>query len=202
MGSKILKGTFIGGFVAWLWMLISWTLLPWHCGVLQDFSNETDVAKTIMENTAFSGIYTLPNLCNKEELEFSSELFQKGPVIFAAVRRYGFDFKSPAPFIISLIIQFIGAFLITLILMQARHLAYGSKVAMAVLIGLTIGTLGILPYWNWWGFPFPYVFVEMCDLAVAWLLAGFFIAAFTRGKHDPTKPPPKEKEEEETLWSP
>ena len=188
MGSKILKGTFIGGLVAWIWLFISWTVLPWHCSVIQEFVNETEVAETIMQNSTYSGIYLLPNICNKETMEYGSEALEKGPVVFASVKRYGLDLKTPVPYIIALVIQFIGAFFITLILLQARHLAYGSKVIMTILIALTIGVLGHLPSWNWWGFPFPYVFVQMCDLVIAWFFAGLFIAAFTRHKHDPEDP--------------
>lgn len=200
MGSKILKGTFIGGFVAWIWLFISWTFLPWHCSVMQEFVNETEVADTIMKNSAFSGIYLLPNICNEEKMEFGSDELEKGPVIFASIRRYGVDYKTPVPYIISLFVQFIGAFFITLILLQARHLVYGSKVVMTVLIALTIGVLGHLPNWNWWGFPFPYIFVQMCDLVIAWFLAGLFIAGFTRHKNDPTKPKPKADEPEGRLF--
>ncbi|MCH9608796.1 MAG: hypothetical protein S4CHLAM45_07080 [Chlamydiales bacterium] len=200
MLGKILKATLIGGFIAWTWMILSWTVLPWHCSVVRQFTNGTEVAETIMENTESSGIFVLPSICNKEDLEFAGEAFEKGPVVFASVSRYGLGLNTPVPYVTSLFIQLIGAFFITLILLQARQLIYGSKVAMTVLIGLTVGVLGHLPAWNWWGFPFPYVFVEICDLAISWFLAGLVMAIFTRRRKDPPPPSEKENNENKTLF--
>jgi len=186
MGSNLLKGTFIGGSIAWIWTILSWTVLSWHCNVIQEFANANEVADVIRENSPHSGVYLLPNFCNRSTFSLPPDDLQKGPTLFASVRKYGFDLDTPIPYIVSFVIQCVGAFFVTVILMQARQLAYGSKVLMALFIGLTSGILGHLPSWNWWGFPFPFVFMEICDLAVAWFLAGLVIAACVKRKKPPT----------------
>ena len=51
---------------------------------------------------------------------------------------------------------------------------------MVTLIGFLIGFLGEMPYWNWWGFSFGYVVVEIADAVIGWFLAGLAIAAVAK----------------------
>lgn len=202
MGKKIFWGTLIGGVIAWIWLAISWTVLPWHCSVMQSFDDETDVASVIVDNTPHNGLYVLPKFCKDNHPSLDGEEFDKGPVMFAAIQPFGAKFPSFVPYLISFLLQWFGAFLIFLVLLQARRLHYGSKVAMATLIGIIIGFLGHFPAWVWWGFPFPFVFVELCDSAIAWFAAGLFMAAFAKGKKPPVQPieVQKTKEEKRPFW--
>lgn len=188
MGGKILKASLLGGLFAWMWLFVSWAVLPWHCSLVQKFTNETEVAKAINDNSPYSGIYLLPSLCQDGHIDYSEEHFEKGPVIFASIQRYGASLKSFVPYLLSLILQCLGAFLIFLVLLQARRLHYGAKVAISTLIGVIIGVLGALPHWIWWGFPFTYVFVELCDTTIAWLIAGLVMAGFAKYQPPPPKP--------------
>jgi len=97
-----------------------------------------------------------------------------------AVQRYGFDIDSIAPYVLAFILQLIGAFLITLLLLQTKDLGYWNRVGFVTLIGLTVGILGAFPNWNWWGFSFGYVLIETLDLVIAWFLAGLVIAPFAK----------------------
>ena len=40
MGKALLKGTFLGAIVIYLWMMISWMVLPWHCSAMNKFIDE------------------------------------------------------------------------------------------------------------------------------------------------------------------
>ncbi len=181
MGKALIKGSLLGGIIFFIWIMISWMVLPWHCQFMKTFKNETAVANTLMENTENDGIYLLPNLCDKNvDLEERTQSMKKGPVIFASIQRYGSNIDSIAPYVTSLIIQFIGAFLIAYLLSLAKNLNYLCRVWFVTLIGLTIGVLGALPNWNWWGFSFDYVLIEILDYVIGWFLAGLVIAAFVK----------------------
>ncbi|MFZ0565304.1 MAG: hypothetical protein WAM28_03880 [Chlamydiales bacterium] len=181
MGRALTKGALLGGIILFIWMMISWMVLPWHCTVMRTFKNEEIVAQTILDNTESDGVYILPNLYEKKITdEERTALMKKGPVMFASVQRYGFDVDSIAPYVSALIIQIIGAFLVTFLLLQTSGLGYLRKVLFITVIGLTLGVLGELPKWNWWGFSIGYVGVEMLDFLIGWFLAGLVIALFVR----------------------
>lgn len=181
MGRTLIKGSLLGGIILFIWMMISWMVLPWHCAVMQTFNNEESVAQAILDNTERDGIYVLPNLCDKKiGGEMRAQAMKKGPVMFASVQRYGFDIDSIAPYVSALIIQVIGAFLVTFLLLQTGGLGYLRRVLFVTMIGLTIGVLAELPNWNWWGYSMGYVGVEILDYLIGWFLAGLVISIFVR----------------------
>lgn len=181
MGKALVKGCVLGGIILFIWMMISWMLLPWHCAVMGKFTNESDVASTIMANAPQDGVYILPNLCQEKiQMEMRANVMKKGPMIFTAIQRGGFDVKSPAPYIISFIIQLIGAFLVTYLLLQVRNSTYWHRVWFVTLFGIAAGVLTAFPHWNWWGFSFGYVVIEFLDLCIGWFLAGLALAVVAR----------------------
>lgn len=180
MGKALIKGTISGAIIVFIWMMLSWMVIPWHCAVMSAFTDPAKVSSVIMENTTDEGIYVLPSFCDATNMEAHTELMKKGPVIFASVQRYGFDVDSAAPYILSFITQLIGAFLVTYLLLLAKQKGYWRGVWFVTLIGLTVGVIGSLPYWNWWGFTLGFVGVEILDLVISWFLAGLAISAFCR----------------------
>jgi len=178
MGKALIKGTVLGAVIVFIWMMISWMVFPWHCTVMNTFTDEDKVSSVIMENTLKDGIYVLPNIC--ESANEHTQAMKKGPVMFASIQRYGFDVNSMAPYILSLIIQLIGAFLITYLLLLSKDMGYWKGVWFITLFGLTIGVLGLLPNWNWWGYSIGYVGLGILDLVIAWFLAGLAISAVAK----------------------
>ena len=176
MGKGLFRGTLLGAIVVFVWMMVSWMVIPWHCSVLNGFKDNAQVSAAILENTGGSGIYLLPNMCDKEHMDTLAESMKEGPVVFAVVKREGFNIASAAPYILAFIIQLIGAFLATYLLLLGKLEGYWKGVWFVTLIGLTVGVLGSLPNWNWWSFPIGFVGVEILDLVIAWFLAGLVIA--------------------------
>lgn len=178
MGTALVKGSIFGAIILFIWMMISWMVLPWHCNVMGKFSNEDAVSSAIMANTPQDGVYMLPNLCHeKVKSEVRADVMKKGPIVFTAIQRDGFDVKSPKPYIISFIIQWIGAFFVTYLLLQTRESTYWHKVWLVTIFGVAAGVLAAFPNWNWWGFSFGYAVVELFDFVIGWFLAGLALAA-------------------------
>jgi hypothetical protein len=100
---------------------------------------------------------------------------QKGPIVFAAIRRDGFGSYSGG-----LIIQFLSlvaaAFLLTWMLLQTSGLSYLGKVMFLAVAGLAASVIVDLPNWNWWGFSGSYTAINLVDSALTWMFAGFVIA--------------------------
>ncbi len=180
MAKGLWTSTFIGGFIAWLWMFASWNLLPWHCNVMESFPNEKAAVEAINLQTIGSGIYAYPNDCKSESLLSGTKIFLS---INKNVQESGMIISQ----VISLITYFIGALLIALIVMQMASNNYGWKLFAVTMIGLVIGVMSLLPAWNWSGFPFNFVLVMIADNVIAWFLASFVIAGFIRPRHHQKK---------------
>ena len=177
MGKALIKGTIVGSIILFLWMMISWMVLPWHAATLGKFSHEESVSSVIMANTSESGIYILPNAQSDAYSEAHLEAMKKGPTAFTAIRRDGFNPASPAPYINSFIIYLVGALIATFLLLQARSLSFGGRVWFITLFGVAVGVLANFPNWNWWGFSTSFTLVGFADYVIGWFLAGLGIAA-------------------------
>ncbi|NGX62255.1 MAG: hypothetical protein K940chlam9_01750 [Chlamydiae bacterium] len=178
MGRKLLFGTLLGTVVVFIWMMISWMVLPWHCATLNSFENEGAVADVINEQVSDDGVYVLPNMCKNKD---DAEAMKKGPFVFAVVKKYGVDPHDAAPFVLSFLTQAIGAFLISyLLLLTKLDMGYIGRVLFVTLVALTVGVLAHLPEWIWWGFSFSFVGVMIADLLIGWFLAGLAMAAFVK----------------------
>lgn len=182
MQKKVFLGSLVGGVIVFLWCWVSWMLLPWHCVVLKKFSDEKSVSHVIQSNAFESGVYVLPNMyayddsTPSDEMEEGMKMMQSGPMMFASVQIQGMEQKTARPFIISLILQIIGAGIVSWMLLQTKKLSYQRKVGFVVLYGVAVGVLGILPAWNWWCLSLGYTASIFFDLIIGWLLAGFAIA--------------------------
>lgn len=182
MSKNHLKAAILGGLIIFVWSFVSWMVFPWHKQCLQKFTNQSEVARVIQDNAPTSGVYVLPNTfgynekTSHEEMHKAEMMMENGPFMFATVMPNGAGKMSARPFIFSLIIQVIGAFIAIWMLMQTKGLNYKKSVCFITLFGLGVAVLGQLPEWNWWGFAGAYVLVNMADLVIGWFLAGLAIA--------------------------
>lgn len=143
-------------------------LLPWHQVVANEFTNEFEVAEAIKANAPKAGIYYLP-FAHKDHKAGETAAF-----INALPQGYGPDMTK------QLVTQFIGdligVLMIICLLSQTAGLGYWGRVGFVTLVGAAIGFVGHFAYWNWFGFPTPYLVVTIADTLIAWLLAGFVMA--------------------------
>lgn len=162
------------GTVLFVWGFISWAVLPWHNMVANKFTNETSVAQALKENAPQQGVYYLP---------FSEKDHGPNRVgAFVNVLPQGTEMNMGKQMATALITQIIGAFLVLMLLSQASGLTYWGKVGFVALVGLVIGFVSHAPYWNWFGFPAPYILVTILDTAIGWTLAGLAVARFAPGR--------------------
>jgi hypothetical protein len=180
MKKTIWKCALAGGLILFVWGFISWMVLPWHQMSYNSFKDEKQVQQVIKNNANGEGIYILPHCCNKDAKELSA-LRKEGPTMFACVRMTGYHMGAK-PVVISLITQILGAALIAWMLMQLKTKEYKSKVLFVTAAGFFVGLMGVVPSWNWWGFPLGYTVVMWLDLIIGWFLAGLAMASLVRKK--------------------
>lgn len=189
---RIIFGGIIGAIVAFVWSFVSWVILPWHEWTFQSFRNQDFVSWVMKENVKKDGVYVIPQM-QKEKSSFSPKAVQeklkeeksalkKGPFVYVQIRKKGIDYTSPKQYIVSFLTQFIGATLISFLLMNATVSSYGGRLLFVTVIGLIVGVLGQIPNWNWFGGGGLFLLVNIADLIVTWFLAGLFMAGIVRQK--------------------
>jgi hypothetical protein len=162
------------GLVLFVWGFVSWTVLPWHNRVANKFTNEAAVSQALKENSPQKGVYYLP---------YSEKDHGPNQVgAFVNVLPQGTEMNMGKQMAIGVFTQIIGAFLVLILLSQTSGLTYWGKVGFFSLTGLIIGFVSHAPYWNWFGFPSPYIVVTILDTLIGWALAGLAIAKFAQGK--------------------
>lgn len=190
MLKSLVLGTILGGVVAFIWSSISWEVLPWHEQGFHSFQNDEEVSAVIASHITESGNYILPGRPPMEGMSAEQKKavetaliakMQKGPVMFAAIRRGGFG-SFAAGLIKQFLILAAGAFLLTWLLLQTSGLSYGQRVIFLAVAGLAASVVSDLPNWNWWGFSGSYTAVMVADSTLTWLFAGLAIAKVARGK--------------------
>lgn len=190
---RIIIGGLIGAVVAFAWSFVSWMVLPWHDVAMNKFTNQEFVSWVIKENAPCDGVYVSP-YCDTKGVELSPEeikqnmdqqmdAMKKGPFIYTQVKLKGVDPTSPHIYIYSFLTQFIGAALISWLLLQTSS-GYGKRLLFVTVIGLIVGVLGFVPDWNWWGAGYKFTLVMVADLVVTWFLAGLVLAAYVKPRGD------------------
>jgi hypothetical protein len=184
MLKSLVLGAVLGGITAFAWSFISWELFPWHEKQLRSFQNEDEVLAIIASHAPQSGNYLLPTGPPEEGLtsdqkkaaqEIRMQKMQKGPLMFAAIRKEGFG-SFPKTLITQVLYQMLAALLLTWMLLQTAGLSYARRVAFVAVAGLAASVIADLPNWNWWGYSGAYTAVSLIDYTLTWLLAGLVIA--------------------------
>ncbi len=188
MQKSLIKCGVVGGIVVFIWGMISWMVLPWHTMTMNKFTHEELVAHVIEQNAPKSGIYVFPYMHtgsssekeSKKEMTEAKEMMKTGPLVFASVKLGGMHGGLVRHIIGSLVIQIVGALLISWLLFQTKGLKYFKQVWFVASVGLVVGILGHLPAWNWMGFAWNYTLVCVLDLLIGWFLAGLVIAKLAK----------------------
>ncbi len=190
-------GAILGGLAAFLWSTLSWELFGWHEKAVHRFPNEDAVVAAISSPALPSGVYLLPKLQSQERMTpeqakaaqaAAMEKFQKGPIVFAAVRSNGFG-SFPRALAIQLLSLMAAAGLLTWLLLQTTGLSYGRRVLFLAVAGLAASVIVDLPNWNWWGFSGAYTAVNLADFTLMWSFAGLVIAKVTTPRASQFSPP-------------
>jgi len=185
---KAIFGGIIGGVIAFVWSFVSWMVLPWHDSAIQEFRNQEFVSWVLKENTKKDGVYVAPHMKSQDEFAFKemaqTQAGENQPFVYVQIKRRGIDFTSAKHYIIAFLTQFIGATLISALLLQAKELRYGGRLLFVTLIGLLIGILSQVPNWNWMGGGTVFSLVMIADYVVTWFLAGLLLAAVIKPKRE------------------
>lgn len=175
MWRTLIRGGIVGGVIVFIWLTISWMILPFHNSTIQSFRDDGDVIEHISDEAPRDGVYMVPSAANKKAAQNKPQTF-----MLVTIKRGPHITNMTGPIICSLITQIVGAMLISYLLLQTKMLRYWHRVSFVTIAGLTAGLLGYLPDWTWFGFTGGYVFAQILDFVIGWFLAGLAIGKLVR----------------------
>lgn len=187
---RVIISAIIGGLLVFAWSMVSWMVLPYHFQSIHQFKDEAAVTKFIKDQADQSGIYVLPfpaaDTLSKpadEQKKIWDEVQKKqqeGPMMFASVAVKGTEVSMQHKMIHGLILQIVGAFIISLILWGFCCSGYFCRLFTIISIGLLVGLLGSVPSYIWWQFSIPFTLACAADALIGWFIAGLFMAAIVK----------------------
>ncbi len=190
---KIFQASIFSGLLIFVWMFISWAVLPWHGDAFKNLPAGDSLAVQIKAAVKQPGIYRYPGVPAKTTPEAVNEIMKKyesGPVIpFMIYEPNGISTASPLKLIWGLVINLISAFIASFLLAYSlfRQKSFWVRVAFVLLLAVFAALLGPLIDWNWLMFPADYSFGLAADYLVTWLLGGIVIALIIKPVTEKTK---------------
>lgn len=183
MKTKILKGSIIGGIVAFSWSVISWMALPWHEMAFNQFSDEQAVSQVIKEQTPRAGMYVLPwvDHTNEEEAKAGQERMKEGPFGLLVLHPDGMEPEMGLNMLLGFLVNLLAGGIFTYLYLLAKPTgSLYRKALFFTWISVVSGVLCCLPNMVWWGYPLLFTAVSMMDLVIPWSIAGVLIAKWIK----------------------
>ena len=179
--NKLIVPSLITAVVVFIWMFISWTLLPWHNVDIKSIKDQA-LLEQMKESLTEPGIYLYPGEPEDESnvaMQEWSDQYKAGPLVhFMVYNPQGAEWDMAIPMIKSFLINFIAAFIAGVLLMMtlAQNPSFWRRVIFVMMLGMLAAFVGPFIEWNWWSFPTGYSMVNAIDLCVTWFIAGLVLA--------------------------
>ncbi len=174
MTSKLIKSALLGGLVAFLWVSLSWMVLPWHKNTIGYFKDDEAVRACLLENISSmdKAVYSLPSM-------HQGKKDAGGPRALIALSPKGGKF-SPIKLLKEFGLDAVVSLLIAYLLLQSKANSYKARLGLIAVIALALSLWANLPDSNWWGFANNYIAIGILDSFITVMLAGLVIAKFAK----------------------
>ncbi len=173
----LIKGAFFGGIIAFVWMNISWMVLPWHQKTIATLPDDEPVAESLRMHVPANGLYILPWTSDhsKEAMAAFNEKMDRGPFAFMVVYPNGIKMNMTQMMLYGLLFNIVVALILTWLLTKTKGLSYIQKIGFVKVAALAGAMVILVPNLIWWHFPMAYTLITFIDTAITWGLAGLAI---------------------------
>jgi hypothetical protein len=171
----------LAAVIMFLWEFVAHMLLPIGTMGVHQAPNEDVVLQAVASAIPQPGIYIVPGIdpskMNDEAaLKALSEKTKTNPLAFVVVGGVGQDTTQFGPNLIKQFLSDYFAALIAAAVLGAAAMGFGTRVLGMLGFGLFGWLANIVPLWNWYRFPADYLYGNLIEQGVGWLLAGFGLA--------------------------
>ena len=178
----LIKGGLIGGVIAFIWMNISWMVLPWHMMTINTVPDETQIVQSIQADVPESGLYILPwtDDHSEENMEVFNQRMESGPFVYMVVHPNGMKVNMGTMMLYGFLYNVVIAFMLTYLLTKTTGLSYIQKVGFIKMVAVTGALVVVVPNLIWWHFPIGFTVVTVIDTAFTWGFAGLAIGKIVK----------------------
>jgi len=183
--NRIFLAGLLGGIAMFIWVYISWTVLPLGSIGLRRLPNETAVLDPLQKNIAEnSGIYLFPwvwlepDTPDKDFVEKMSR-YPSGILIYNAAGSRSIVMSHWL--LVDFLTELAQALLAVFLLSRTRLTTFGARLTFVLLVGVLAAIATNVGYWNWYGFPWNYTLALIFTQVVGFLWIGL-VAAFVLRK--------------------
>ena len=195
---RVIIGAIVGAVVIFLWGMSAWMVLGIHDGTINSFPESEQVAQYFREMPIESGAYMYPGIDEmkpgmsaeeqKAAREAMSEKHRKGPIFMIHIQKEGLEPMPPDMMGRGLAINFVAAFIASLLLWMAACKYYLQRVLFVSLFAVFATTISHVNLWNWMLAPQDYTIAFVIDVVIGWTIAGVVIAAIVKPPKLAVKP--------------
>ncbi|HEV7701720.1 MAG TPA: hypothetical protein VGO43_15925 [Pyrinomonadaceae bacterium] len=181
---RIILAAVLGGIVMFAWGAVSHMVLNIEGSVVKPMPNEAAVTAAMKSNLSEPGVYIAPGIdmtktATEEEQQAWATRYKDGPTMMLIYQPAGTDVFTPKQFLTQLGAD-VGAALFGSIILLFASVGFARGVIISTLIGIAGWIAILIPYWNWYRFPFEFVRADLIDQIAGWFLAGLVMAFFMR----------------------
>ncbi len=181
---RLIIAAILGGMVMFMWGAVSHMVLNIEASAVKPMPNESAVSAAMKANITDTGVYFMPGLdmtkraTEEEQLAWAAK-YKEGPTAMLIYHPTGDDVFTPRQFGTQLAADIGAAFFGSIILLFAG-VGFFRGVIISTLIGIAGWVAILIPYWNWYRFPFEFVRADLIDQIAGWFLAGLAMAFVLR----------------------
>ena len=186
---RLILATLLGGIVMFCWGAFSHMVLNLEADMIKPMPNEEAVSAVLKPAITAPGVYVMPGIDmtrkpTEDEVNAWSAKYKTGPTAMLVYHPEGADVFTPQQFGMQLGADIAAALFGSLILLFAAT-SFVRGAIISTLIGVAGWAAILIPYWNWYRFPFEFIRADLIDQVAGWFLAGLVIAFFMRRRSTP-----------------
>jgi hypothetical protein len=181
---RLILAAVLGGIVMFAWGAFSHMVLNLENGVFKPMPNEATVSSAMSASITADGVYFMPGIDmmskpSEAEQEAWAAKAKAGPTAFVVYHQVGDDVFTPKQFGVQFGAELACA-LIAAFVLGLASVGFVRGVIITTLMGVAGWVAILIPYWNWYKFPFDFVRMDLIDQVAGWFLGGLVIAFFMR----------------------
>jgi len=178
MAKRILLAGVLGGLALFLWGGLSHMVLGLGNVGIQNLPQQQPVMDALKAAVPQSGFYFFPQVDAAGKVAPEKAGGPYGIMIYHSAGAGGImTGQLVNECILNIVLALFAAYLLSL---ASGLTGYVSRVGFVTLLGLTVGLMTHVQYWNWYGFPLSYTVTSIAIAVIGFLIVGLIAAAIVK----------------------
>jgi hypothetical protein len=178
MAKRILLAGVLGGFALFMWGGLSHMVLGLGAVGIQNLPQQQPVMDALKATVPQPGFYFFPQVDASGKVQPEKA---GGPYGIMIYHTSGAGAPMAAQLINECLLNIVLALLAAWLLSLASGLSgYIARAGFVTVVGLAVGLMTHVQYWNWYGFPLSYTIASVAITVIGFLIVGLIAAAFVK----------------------